>query len=75
MNTELQRIQKGTHHDPFQVLGVHGSGKNRVLRFFQPHAESVELITQNNREAEGCEANISIPRIPDSDIFELSALF
>ena len=65
MNTELQRIQSGTHHDPFQILGVHGDGENKLLRFFQPHAETVELISSKNKE------NIVIPRIPDSDIFEL----
>lgn len=66
MNTELQRIQKGTHHDPFQILGVHGSEGHRILRFFQPHAETVELISA------GDDQNIVIPRIPNSDIFELS---
>jgi len=65
MNNALQRIQQGTHHDPFQILGVHGSDESRVLRFFQPHAETVEL------NIAGSEENISIPRIPDSDIFEL----
>ena len=65
MNNALQRIQQGTHHDPFQILGVHGNDESRVLRFFQPHAETVELNIAGSGE------NISIPRIPDSDIFEL----
>ncbi len=76
MNNELQRIQKGTHHDPFQVLGIHdnskqndnkqGNEKQSILRFFQPHAESVELLLD--------EAGKTIPlaRIPHSDIFELT---
>ncbi len=69
MNIELQRIQQGTHHDPFQVLGIQGSGKNQCLRFFQPHAETVELITGAVNSTS--DKNMLIPRIPDSDIFEL----
>lgn len=69
MNIELQRIQQGTHHDPFQVLGVQGSGKNQRLRFFQPHAETVELLVKSINSASN--ENKLIPRIPDSDIFEL----
>jgi len=69
MNTELQRIQKGTHHDPFQVLGVHGNGnkngQSHILRLFQPHAEIVELVSSKSSET------TNIPRIPNSDIFEL----
>jgi len=64
MNSDLERIQQGTHHDPFQVLGVHEDSKgSRVVRCFQPHAEQVELI--------GVGKNTPMKRIPGSDIFEL----
>jgi 1,4-alpha-glucan branching enzyme len=61
MNKELERIQQGRHHDPFQVLGLHYDAKNNCLiRFFLPYAEKVELIGIGDMQ-----------RIPNTDIFEL----
>ncbi len=62
MNKELERIQKGKHHDPFQVLGLHQDNKgNHLVRFFLPYAERVELMGIGDME-----------RIPNTDIFELA---
>jgi 1,4-alpha-glucan branching enzyme len=38
---QLQRIREGRHHDPFEVLGRHGIGKNRLVRVFLPDAVSI----------------------------------
>ena len=62
MNKELERIQQGKHHDPFQVLGLHYDAEdNCIIRFYLPYAEKVELIGIGDMQ-----------RIPDSDIFEIS---
>ncbi len=62
MNKELERIQQGKHHDPFQVLGLHYDAEdNCIIRFYLPYAEKVELI-----------GIADMQRIPDSDIFEIS---
>ncbi|MEW6120286.1 MAG: 1,4-alpha-glucan branching protein GlgB [Pseudomonadota bacterium] len=38
------RLQTGTHHDPFEVLGVHPQPDGTiVVRVFMPQAEAVEL--------------------------------
>ena len=34
----------GRHGDPFSLLGVHKSGKTRLVRTFQPYAARVEII-------------------------------
>ncbi|MCK5917899.1 MAG: 1,4-alpha-glucan branching protein GlgB [Cocleimonas sp.] len=61
MNKELERIQQGKHHDPFQVLGLHYDAKgNPLVRVFLPYAESVKLIDIGDMQ-----------RIPKSDIFEI----
>jgi len=40
----LQRVQQGTHHDPFEVLGVHAQADgSTVVRVFLPAAEAVEV--------------------------------
>ena len=44
MNHHLQRLQNGTHHDPFEYLGRHPEGDGEVFRAFMPMAEEVELI-------------------------------
>jgi 1,4-alpha-glucan branching enzyme len=43
MSEVLVKVQQGTHHDPFEWLGVHPSGKDHVVRTFMPSAESVTL--------------------------------
>jgi len=45
---ELDRVINSDHHDPFVVLGFHripDDASKVVVRTFQPHAESVDLIT------------------------------
>ena len=62
MNKELERIQQGKHHDPFQVLGLQYDTKNNPLvRIFLPYAEKVELMGIGDMQ-----------RVPDSDFFELA---
>ena len=40
----LERLQAGTHHDPFEVLGIHPAPDGgRVVRVFLPPAEAVEV--------------------------------
>ncbi|MCK5668697.1 MAG: 1,4-alpha-glucan branching protein GlgB [Gammaproteobacteria bacterium] len=48
--TEIDRVLDSDHHDPFQVLGMHfitEKPKAVLVRTFQPHAESVQIITGN----------------------------
>ncbi len=57
----LQRVQAGTHHDPFEVLGFHRRPDgSTLLRVFMPAAENVEL-------ADGAR----FARIAGCDCFEL----
>ena len=41
---ECDAIVDGRHADPFGVLGVHRAGTRRLVRSFQPHAQTVELV-------------------------------
>ncbi len=55
----LLRVQNGTHHDPFEVLGVHGQSDGSILiRAFLPAAEAVEV------------AGGPMLRVPGTDCFE-----
>ncbi|BBP01271.1 1,4-alpha-glucan branching protein GlgB [Sulfuriferula nivalis] len=58
----ISRIQQGTHHDPFNVLGWHQQTKDEswLLRVFMPAAEQVALKTGE-----------VFSRLKDTDIFEL----
>lgn len=60
---DLQRLQDGTHHDPFQVLGVHENGQTWVLREWLPTAETAVVN------------GIELKRVEGSDLFyaELTA--
>ena len=61
MNKALQRIQQGTHHDPFNVLGWHQqSSGDWLFRAFMPAAERVELTNGG-----------TLTRVEGSDLFEL----
>ncbi|HMM47277.1 MAG TPA: 1,4-alpha-glucan branching protein GlgB [Thiobacillaceae bacterium] len=56
----LMRIQAGTHHDPFEVLGMHPQPDGSVLiRTFLPAAEAVEVHGQ------------AMQRVAGTDCFEL----
>ena len=61
MNESLQRLQQGTHHDPFDYLGQHPLKNGQVIRAFMPSAEWVEVVDFGR-----------MSRYPDSDLFELT---
>jgi len=44
---EMMKIVEGTHSDPHHILGLHSTGKGRVIRVFNPEAESVEIFDIN----------------------------
>ncbi|MEN8190031.1 MAG: 1,4-alpha-glucan branching protein GlgB [Thermodesulfobacteriota bacterium] len=49
MTEQIERILNANHHDPFMVLGVHFTGpdeKKVLIRTFQPHAKSIDLVTE-----------------------------
>jgi 1,4-alpha-glucan branching enzyme len=56
----IMRLQTGTHHDPFEVLGVHLQPDGSTLvREFLPAAEAVEMD------------GMSMARVAGTDCFEL----
>ncbi|NOT17245.1 MAG: 1,4-alpha-glucan branching protein GlgB [Sulfuriferula sp.] len=57
----VHRIQQGTHHDPFAILGWHQQAESVwVLRVFMPAAEQVSLAT-----------GAVFSRVKETDLFEL----
>ena len=40
----FEALIDGRHGDPFSLLGVHKSGKSRLVRTFQPYASRVEIV-------------------------------
>ena len=60
MNDDLQRLQQGRHHDPFDYLGRHVENGQTIVRAFMPHAETVELVGIG-----------PMTRIAGSDVFEI----
>ena len=62
MNENLQRLQQGTHHDPFNWLGWHPLADGQwIMRVFMPAAEAIELGEFG-----------PMSRIDGSDCFELT---
>jgi 1,4-alpha-glucan branching enzyme len=51
--SELQRLQAGTHHDPFHFLGWHQQGSNWIFRAFMPSAEQIEVNDEPMQRLEG----------------------
>jgi len=43
MSNDLDRLQQGRHHDPFDYLGRHPHNGGWVIRAFMPSADKVEL--------------------------------
>ncbi|MGW8229008.1 MAG: GlgB N-terminal domain-containing protein, partial [Gammaproteobacteria bacterium] len=43
INQALQRILDARHHDPFEVLGLHTSGKQQTIRVFRPQCREIRL--------------------------------
>ncbi|PLA75438.1 1,4-alpha-glucan branching enzyme [Hydrogenovibrio sp. SC-1] len=54
----LSRLQTGTHHDPFEILGCHPVDDGWEVRAWLPSAESATL-----------EQTIPLERYPNSDLF------
>src|SRR3569832_288389 len=62
VSAPIMRVQAGTHHDPFEVLGLHPQPDGRILiRAFLPAAEAVELAASGAR----------MTRVAGTDCFEL----
>jgi 1,4-alpha-glucan branching enzyme len=61
ISAPIMRVQTGTHHDPFEVLGWHTSADGAtILRAFMPPAEAIEVG--------GCR----MTRVAGTDCFELT---
>jgi 1,4-alpha-glucan branching enzyme len=59
VNTPIMRVQAGTHHDPFEVLGQHlQPDGSTLIRVFLPAAEAVEV------------AGAPMARLTGTDCFE-----
>ena len=59
-HASILRVQHGTHHDPFEVLGTHAQADgSTIVRSFMPAAEAVEV------------AGRAMTRVPGTDCFEL----
>jgi 1,4-alpha-glucan branching enzyme len=59
ISAPILRVQHGTHHDPFEVLGLHAQPDGSTLiRAFLPAAEAVEV------------AGGRMTRVPGTDCFE-----
>jgi 1,4-alpha-glucan branching enzyme len=53
ISSQIDRVIDSDHHDPFQVLGLHFIDQKprcALVRTFQPHAESVRLITGDQKQ-------------------------
>ncbi|MEN8213123.1 MAG: 1,4-alpha-glucan branching protein GlgB [Pseudomonadota bacterium] len=59
MNEQIERLQNGTHHDPFEFLGRHPDTDGEVFRAFMPMAEEIELVGYGK-----------MTRVEGSDLFE-----
>jgi 1,4-alpha-glucan branching enzyme len=60
IQTELERITRARHHDPFSVLGKHVEDGSDLVRVFLPDVAEVVIA----------EGNLPLERIPDTDLFE-----
>jgi 1,4-alpha-glucan branching enzyme len=60
LQSELERITRACHHDPFTVLGKHLDNDKELVRVFLPDAAEVAIA----------EGNLPLERIPDTDLFE-----
>ncbi len=62
ISAPIVRLQSGTHHDPFEVLGLHPQPDGSTLvRVFMPQAEAVEV------------AGARMTRVAGTDCFEYAA--
>jgi 1,4-alpha-glucan branching enzyme len=53
ISTQIDRVIDSDHHDPFQVLGLHfidQKPRKALVRTFQPHAESVQIVINGEKQ-------------------------
>lgn len=60
-NVDLSRIAEAKHHDPFSVLGKHGSGKSVNFLAYRPSADQLFIKIGEKKEA--------LLRINNTDFF------
>ena len=48
LNEAFEALARGRHGDPFSILGPHSTKKNWTIRSWQPQAQTIELIDENN---------------------------
>ena len=66
ISASLMRVQTGTHHDPFEVLGTHAQPDGSlVLRAFLPAAEAVEVADTRMSRVPGTDCLNPIPLVLD----------
>jgi 1,4-alpha-glucan branching enzyme len=46
---DLDRLVDGAHHDPHALLGPHPGKSGVTIRVLRPHAEAVEVVTDDTR--------------------------
>jgi 1,4-alpha-glucan branching enzyme len=61
---ELQTFIKGTHSDPFRILGPHRVGDDLVVRIFRPDAREVAIVLPSKQE-------IAAERIHNDGFFQV----
>jgi 1,4-alpha-glucan branching enzyme len=59
----LDALAAGRHGDPFSLLGVHRESGERIVRTFQPRADSVALLLDRSRP-------VPMQRVHPAGIFE-----
>lgn len=67
LSDEMKKVADGRHHDPFSVLGYHQVGDAWEIRVFNPLAEQVVLLLDDDEYA----GATNFRRIPGSDFFVL----
>ncbi len=60
-NEDLRRIIQARHHDPFSILGIHGSKKERYYLAYRPSADKLFFRKGNKKQA--------LTRIKNTDFF------
>ena len=60
----LNALAGGRHGNPFSLFGIHREGDSRIVRTFQPQAESVDLLV------DGVDHGLPMLRVHSAGIFE-----
>jgi 1,4-alpha-glucan branching enzyme len=58
---EIDRVLRGSHHDPFEVLGLHPERGGWVVRALLPGAAEAEVVFSGER--------LPMERLPETDFF------